>query len=112
MWRASTYVPARPPTMASIPTPSGRSAATVEPNARSRNRATTGKMTSSTRARSCFATSAKSWLTATMPAATTSSLLERTSPRSSAYTSGGTDENSSEAWPELRVFSSTTARAW
>ena len=39
-------------------------------------------------------------------------MLDRTSARSEAYSSGGTEENPSDAWPEKRVLSSTTARTW
>src|SRR5215467_12256874 len=68
-----------PPLTARSPTPRGRKAATTDPKARRRNRATTGMITSSERRRSRWATSMKSWWSTSGPAATTSRALGATS---------------------------------
>ena len=65
---------------------------------------------SSTRPRSCRATSVKASLTAIVPAARISSVEDFTSSRSARYTPGASPENPREANPAVeRPRSSTTA---
>ena len=81
--RATRYMPAMPPTTARTPTPSGTSAATMDPKTTSRRISARGSETVSALRRSAWSTSLNPLLIARRPVAWMRSVSDRTRARSS-----------------------------